>query len=718
LSSPSLNPASIIADRYRIDTRLGSGGMGEVFRAHDRVLKRSVALKVLREDEAGLQTGEEDTGKRKDPFRQLLREARLCAALQHPNIVTIFDVGVSEGIAFIAMELIEGNNLRVSAANPSATPDEKLMWLRDVASALEAAHAVGLVHRDIKPDNVIVKKDGSVKVLDFGIAKWTPGLRPLNATAGVTTGPVFAGTPGYMPPEQRLGQVDERSDQYGWGVLAFETLGGVRAPKDRPLSAADIHERIADPAIASTIERATSYRAEDRHPSMRALLDSLAASTTAARSTTRPPPKHASDTATKTWSPSDVRASKKPTVRSGKGKPPRSRAKVFFAAAAITAVLGIVGIVALVVRAKRQQPSSPPLTNTTTTTPSDSSSSSPPLINSLIDSGITMDEDQPSPLPPRKRTGGGAAVDAAAVPDPPSPQALVSRIAIKGGPERVMTIAGFGTGAFTNAQAHRLCERRAPSVRNCLADDTVTTNSIDYVRSIAEVGSTARVEMAAMGWEPRRVGGGRFLNCVGNVLDGRHLFEDAGLPARGFDAYRSADKHILGCQISITPKVATLPPITSGTLTFIPPPTTTTTTPTQPTQPTHPAGSSSFSWTRPSPPSNELTGTVRHAHIMSSAGVEYLEPSELNRWQAIVGPRVAPCFNLPRGDCNPSFVLVHFRGSVENVYRITGLKQPDERACSYSAELHACVKKAIASEPLKVKGDSGSQYQLSIQLSP
>ncbi len=218
-------------DRYRIEGSLGKGGMGEVHRAFDTILGRYVALKVLRRDEQ-----DEQPSHASDPFRELLREARRCAALQHPNIVTIFDVVRSEdkATAFIAMELIEGRNLRSAAANPSATTASRIGWIRDVASALAAAHAVSLVHRDIKPENVIVKHDGSLKVLDFGIAKWS-APRPIETETGTmtATGPIIAGTPGYMAPEQTLGIIDERSDQFAWGILIDE--GAARGAASRQL---------------------------------------------------------------------------------------------------------------------------------------------------------------------------------------------------------------------------------------------------------------------------------------------------------------------------------------------------------------------------------------------------------------------------------------------------------------------------------------------------
>src|SRR5690349_3593775 len=146
--------------RYRIERELGAGGMGHVYEAQDTLLRRRVALKVV---------------KARDDMREsrarLLREARAAAALRHPNAVAVFDIGEVDGVTFIAMEVIEGQSLRRSLRDPSVTRETKLRWLVSIADVLAAAHDVALVHRDIKPDNVMVCADGTIKVLDFGIAK-------------------------------------------------------------------------------------------------------------------------------------------------------------------------------------------------------------------------------------------------------------------------------------------------------------------------------------------------------------------------------------------------------------------------------------------------------------------------------------------------------------------------------------------------------------------
>ncbi|MDI3288937.1 serine/threonine-protein kinase [Polyangium sp. 15x6] len=214
-------------DRYVIESLLGEGGMGEVYRAEDTRLRRKIALKVLRRgDEA-----DSDTWGR--AVARMLREARAVAALSHPGIVAIYDVGEQDGAPFIAMELVLGRPLRalVGGDEPLGT---RLRILLEIARALSAAHQAGLVHRDVKPENVVVRADGAVKVLDFGIARKLArtSADPLGPTADgalstMTAEGALVGTPAYMAPEQLRGEeIDARADQFAWGVVAYELLAG------------------------------------------------------------------------------------------------------------------------------------------------------------------------------------------------------------------------------------------------------------------------------------------------------------------------------------------------------------------------------------------------------------------------------------------------------------------------------------------------------------
>jgi eukaryotic-like serine/threonine-protein kinase len=213
-------------DRYTIEGLLGDGGMGQVYRAHDARLGRRVALKLVKPSKA-------DDAPDAEATARLVREARAAAQLDHPNAVALFDVGEADGAAFIAMELVAGKTLRAFVGDAGVSWREKLRWLVDVARALDAAHKAGVVHRDVKPENVMVRDDGVIKVLDFGIARRAqipidPGAPTESQHLGTLTARgVTIGTPLYMSPEQlRTDALDGRADQFSWGVVAYELLGG------------------------------------------------------------------------------------------------------------------------------------------------------------------------------------------------------------------------------------------------------------------------------------------------------------------------------------------------------------------------------------------------------------------------------------------------------------------------------------------------------------
>ena len=214
---------------YQIVAPLGAGGMGEVYRAHDARLGRDVAVKTL---PAGLAA----TPERRARFEQ---EARAASALHHPNIITILDVGEDDGVAWIAMELVEGKTLRELLAAGQLATRKSLEIAVQVADALAKAHAAGILHRDLKPDNVMISKDGYVKILDFGLAKLAEpdgGQSSERSTMArpLTGSGVVLGTAGYMSPEQAAGrETDFRSDQFALGAILFEMATGAR-PFQRP----------------------------------------------------------------------------------------------------------------------------------------------------------------------------------------------------------------------------------------------------------------------------------------------------------------------------------------------------------------------------------------------------------------------------------------------------------------------------------------------------
>jgi serine/threonine protein kinase len=268
-------------ERYTIEAPLGQGGMGCVYRAYDARLGRRVALKVISD---GPRDGKADA----DANARLLREARAAAALDHPNVVSIFDVGDYEGTPFIVMELVSGRTLRGGVGDASVLAATSVATLVDVARALAVAHKRGLVHRDIKPENVMVREDGVVKVLDFGIARRQGGsIDPHGETEApalptLTIDGVKLGTPVYMAPEQIRGDaLDGRADQFAWGVVAYELLAGRlpwRGSGDvMAVLASVLTERVdrapldqagVPRAIQDVILRALEKRPEDRFASM------------------------------------------------------------------------------------------------------------------------------------------------------------------------------------------------------------------------------------------------------------------------------------------------------------------------------------------------------------------------------------------------------------------------------------------------------------------
>jgi eukaryotic-like serine/threonine-protein kinase len=262
----------VIAGRYELLELIGKGGMSSVYKAHDRLLDRQIAVKILHphftEDEEYVER-----------FR---REARAVAQLSHPNIVTVIDRGEDEGRQFIVFEYVEGENLkqRLERTGPMPVRDALLLTLQ-MARALAFAHGRGLIHRDVKPQNVLLNADGQAKMTDFGIA------RSIDVQGVTITGTVL-GTSEYIAPEQARGQrVDAQTDVYSLGVVLFELLvGGVPYEGETFVTVALKHvnepvppvlERRPDlpPRVAMAVERAMAKSPDDRFSSMQVLVDEL-----------------------------------------------------------------------------------------------------------------------------------------------------------------------------------------------------------------------------------------------------------------------------------------------------------------------------------------------------------------------------------------------------------------------------------------------------------
>jgi serine/threonine protein kinase/Tol biopolymer transport system component len=221
-TEPQLLPGQSVG-AYKILALLGRGGMGVVYRARDERLRRDVAIKVLPASIAN------DT----DRLRRFEQEAHATSALNHPNILTIYDIGTHGGPPFIVAELLEGEELRAQLGEGALPLRRVLEYAQQIAAGLAAAHENGVVHRDLKPENLFVTKDGRVKILDFGLAKLRPqpGVTDTGRAAQKRlTGPgVVMGTAGYMSPEQVRGQeTDHRSDIFAFGVILYEMLSGQR----------------------------------------------------------------------------------------------------------------------------------------------------------------------------------------------------------------------------------------------------------------------------------------------------------------------------------------------------------------------------------------------------------------------------------------------------------------------------------------------------------
>ena len=255
----------VLGDRYRLEGRIASGGMGDVWVAKDNVLQRLVALKVMRPHP-----------EHQDQFALRFRDEALHSArLIHTNIATVFDYGEDDGLAFLVMELVQGKPLSQLIRECGPLPvDQVRSVIGQCALALGVAHAAELVHRDVKPANILVRDDGLVKLTDFGIA------RAADASGHTRTGDVY-GTPSYISPEQALGRpTTGASDLYALGVVGHEMLCGAK-PFDRPtpIAIALAHLHDAPPplpddvpeALAGVIEDMLAKDPADRPPNARAV---------------------------------------------------------------------------------------------------------------------------------------------------------------------------------------------------------------------------------------------------------------------------------------------------------------------------------------------------------------------------------------------------------------------------------------------------------------
>jgi serine/threonine-protein kinase len=273
----SLEPGQVLARRYEIRRVLGSGGMGMVFQAHDRDLDEPVALKVLRPEIAGM-----------DPqvLERFKTEIRVARRIAHRNVVRTYDFGDAGGFKFISMEFIQGMTLKQLFRSKGALPlGVGLQIAKQAAAGLAAAHEMGVVHRDVKPHNIMLTPQSDVKIMDFGIVRDT--TRP--AEQGMTQTGIIMGTPDYMSPEQAMGKgdLDHRSDIYSFGIVLYEMFTGALPFRgDSPLAIAlkhiredpkpprDINPRVP-PELEAVIQKAMRKAPEARYQKMGELLGEL-----------------------------------------------------------------------------------------------------------------------------------------------------------------------------------------------------------------------------------------------------------------------------------------------------------------------------------------------------------------------------------------------------------------------------------------------------------
>ncbi len=234
---------------YRVEQILGKGGMGAVYCAWDTKLQRGVAIKVLLPD------SQENPGRR----RRFLREARAASALNHPGIVSIYEINEQDGLDFLVMELVDGQTLSSLMRTRRQPLRTALDYMRQAAESIAKAHAAGIVHRDLKPANIMVTRDGQVKILDFGLAKYDPpaagnAQSDATQTMSLTANGQVMGTPSYMSPEQAMGMaLDARSDVFSFGVILYEIPAGAK-PFEGTTNFAILHNiTTVEPAALATL---------------------------------------------------------------------------------------------------------------------------------------------------------------------------------------------------------------------------------------------------------------------------------------------------------------------------------------------------------------------------------------------------------------------------------------------------------------------------------
>ncbi|MBV8691371.1 MAG: serine/threonine protein kinase [Actinobacteria bacterium] len=397
--TPSTAAFTVLADRYHLGDLIGRGGMGDVYCARDLRLGREVAVKVLRPEMA-----------RQPEIRSRFEAEALSAArLSHPNVVTVFDSGEDEGVPFIVMECLPGRTLATAMA---AGPVDQA-WLRhvalDVLGALGAAHAAGVIHRDVKPGNILLTDDGRAKVADFGIAK---SLEPVGGTiTDTTTGHLMLGTPAYLAPERIEGKpATAQSDLYSLGVVLYEALAGEKPfTADTPMAVAMavvhddpeplVHRRPdVDPGLAVMVETAMQ-----RDPSARfANAEDMARAVRAVAPTPGPEAELATIAEVPPADQTSVLVGVAPSKAPALAAVPLwvQRRRMALAAAAVGALVLVVLVAALAFGHDRSAVNSP---STSNTAPQSSNTTAPVVTAPPTTAQLQVQISVPAPVPGKGR---------------------------------------------------------------------------------------------------------------------------------------------------------------------------------------------------------------------------------------------------------------------------------------------------------------------------
>ncbi|HZT66760.1 MAG TPA: serine/threonine-protein kinase [Acidimicrobiales bacterium] len=361
-----MEPPETLSGRYRVGPSLGHGGMADVFEGEDLRLGRPVALKILRSE----------LGRDPDIRRRFEAEARFAASLSHPNIVSVYDVGEDAGLAYLVMELLPGRSLADRIRRGPLPEAEAVDVIRAVLSALAAAHAAGLLHRDIKPGNILLAADGTAKVTDFGIAK---AVDPEAGSTAQTTANLVVGTPSYIAPERMRGEpASVASDIWAVGAVLYEALSGVppfagetavatavAAEQGRMKPLRDVNPGVS-PAVQGVTQRALRPVPGERFPSAGDMLEALAAAGPATVAMTAPLPP-----ATVAMAATEARtAMVPPAAAPPPGIPPRRGMTGRQMAIVGLVILLLALLIAAVVLALSSQKNPPPSRTTTTVPPS------------------------------------------------------------------------------------------------------------------------------------------------------------------------------------------------------------------------------------------------------------------------------------------------------------------------------------------------------------